>query len=51
MDAGPKAMWINSFRHGVRIGLFEVRRIPGPAKTITQPIGHAWMPSTHVAMT
>ncbi|MDA0638965.1 IS66 family transposase, partial [Nonomuraea sp. MCN248] len=39
MDAGTKAMWINSFRHGVRIGLSEVRRIPGAAKTVTQPIG------------
>jgi hypothetical protein len=32
-------MWVNSFRHGVRIGLSEIRRIPGPAKTVTQPIG------------
>lgn len=39
MDTGTKAMWINSFRHGVRIGLSEVRRVPGPAKTVTQPIG------------
>ncbi|GLW97327.1 transposase [Microtetraspora sp. NBRC 16547] len=39
MDAGTQAMWITSFRHGVRIGLSEVRRIPGPAKTVTQPIG------------
>jgi transposase len=39
IEAGTKAMWINSFRHGVRVGLSEVRRIPGPAKTVTQPIG------------
>ncbi|TMR88382.1 IS66 family transposase [Nonomuraea basaltis] len=39
MSAGTQAMWINSFRHGVRVGLSQVRRIPGPAKTVTQPIG------------
>ncbi|WP_344194148.1 IS66 family transposase, partial [Acrocarpospora corrugata] len=39
VDPGTKAMWINSFRHGVRVGLSQVRRIPGPAKTVTQPIG------------
>ena len=39
MSAGTQTMWINSFRHGVRIGLSQVRRIPGPAKTVTQPIG------------
>jgi transposase len=32
-------MWIKSFQHGVRIGLSEIRRIPGPAKTLTQPAG------------
>jgi transposase len=39
IDPAAKAMWIHSFHHGVRIGLSEVRRIPGPAKTVTQPIG------------
>jgi transposase len=39
IPAGTLAMWTRSFRHGVRIGLAEVRRIPGPAKTVTQPIG------------
>ena len=39
IDPGTKAMWTNSFRHGVRVGLSEVRRIPGPAKTVTQPLG------------
>jgi transposase len=39
IDPGTKQMWINSFRHGVRVGLSQVRRIPGPAKTVTQPIG------------
>ncbi|MEV6863677.1 IS66 family transposase [Streptosporangium subroseum] len=39
IDPGTKAMWLGSFRHGVRIGLSQVRRIPGPAKTVTQPIG------------
>ena len=39
IDPGTKTMWINSFRHGVRVGLSQVRRIPGPAKTVTQPIG------------
>ncbi|GAA4508183.1 hypothetical protein GCM10023096_09130 [Nonomuraea ferruginea] len=37
---GTKAMGINSFRHGVRVGLSEVRRIPGPAKTVTQLLGN-----------
>jgi transposase len=32
-------MWTKSLRHGVRIGLSEVRRTPGPAKTVTQPVG------------
>jgi transposase len=36
---GTLTMWTRSFRHGVRIGLAEVRRIPGPAKTVTQPVG------------
>jgi hypothetical protein len=39
IPAGTKAMWTKSFRHGVRIGLAEVRRTPGPAKTVTQPVG------------
>jgi transposase len=39
IDPGTKQMWITSFHHGVRVGLSEVRRIPGPAKTVTQPIG------------
>jgi hypothetical protein len=39
INVGTKAMWITSFRHGVRVGLSEIRRIPGPAKTVTQPIG------------
>jgi hypothetical protein len=39
LPAGTKAMWTRSFRHGVRIGLAEVRPIPGPAKTVTQPVG------------
>jgi hypothetical protein len=39
IDPGTKQMWINSFRHGVRVGLSQVRRIPGSAKTVTQPIG------------
>jgi transposase len=39
IETGTKAMWIRSFRHGVRIGLSQLPRIPGPAKTITQPIG------------
>jgi transposase len=41
IPAGTKAMWTRSFRHGVRIGLAEVRRVPGPAKTVTQPVGRA----------
>ncbi|WP_405084024.1 IS66 family transposase [Microbispora sp. NBC_01389] len=36
---GTRRMWISSFRHGVRVGLSEVRRLPGPAKTVTQPVG------------
>ncbi|MFG2251002.1 IS66 family transposase, partial [Spirillospora sp. NPDC048823] len=39
LPAGTRAMWTRSFRHGVRIGLAEVRRTPGPAKTVTQPVG------------
>jgi hypothetical protein len=39
IDPGTKAMWLGSFRHGVRLGLSQVRRIPGPAKTVTQPVG------------
>jgi transposase len=35
---GTLNMWTRSFRHGVRIGLAEVRRIHGPAKTVTQPV-------------
>ncbi|MFC6087134.1 IS66 family transposase [Sphaerisporangium aureirubrum] len=36
---GTQAMWIESFRHGVRLGLSKIPRIPRPAKTVTQPIG------------
>jgi hypothetical protein len=39
MEAGTKTMWLRSYRHGVRVGLSQVRRIPGPAKTVTQPVG------------
>jgi transposase len=39
IDPGTMAMWITSFRNGVRVGLSEVRRIPGPAKTVTQLVG------------
>ncbi|WP_443078996.1 IS66 family transposase [Streptosporangium sp. NBC_01495] len=39
IEAGTKAMWLKSFRHGVRVGLSQVRRLPGPAKTVAQPFG------------
>jgi hypothetical protein len=39
IPAGTQAMWTRSFRHGVRVGLAEIRRTPGPAKTVTQPVG------------
>jgi hypothetical protein len=36
---GTLAMWTTMFRAGVRVGLAEVKRLPGPAKTVTQPTG------------
>ena len=45
-DAGEPAIpapiadrLISAFRHGVRVGLSEVRRIPGPKSSTKQPIG------------
>ncbi|WP_182878242.1 IS66 family transposase [Microbispora sp. H10670] len=37
--AGTLAMFTTMFRGGVAVGLSEVRRVPGPAKTVTQPVG------------
>ncbi|GES17101.1 hypothetical protein Amac_106990 [Acrocarpospora macrocephala] len=39
IDTGVKDELIRLFKHGVRVGLSEVPRIPGPAKTVTQPVG------------
>lgn len=37
--AGTPAMFVKMFRGGVAVGLSEVKRVPGPAKTVTQPVG------------
>ncbi|MBF8194700.1 IS66 family transposase, partial [Nonomuraea sp. K274] len=37
--AGTLAMFTRMFRGGVAVGLSEVKRVPGPAKTVTQPVG------------
>jgi hypothetical protein len=37
--AGTLAMFTKMFRGGVAVGLSEVKRVPGPAKTVTQPVG------------
>jgi hypothetical protein len=39
IDPKVKQKLITSFRHGVRVGLSQVARVPGPAKTVKQPIG------------
>jgi transposase len=39
IDPAVKDELISLFRHGVRVGLSEVRRVPGPAKTVKQPLG------------
>lgn len=39
IPAGTLAMFTKMFRGGVAVGLSQVRRLPGPAKTVTQPIG------------
>lgn len=39
IDPGTRQELIHNFRHGVRVGLSQVRRIPGPAKTVKQPVG------------
>ncbi|WP_405088324.1 transposase [Microbispora sp. NBC_01389] len=37
--AGTLTMFTKMFRGGVAVGLSEVKRVPGPAKTVTQPVG------------
>ncbi|GAA2401188.1 IS66 family transposase [Nonomuraea africana] len=37
--AGTQAMFARMFRGGVAVGLSQVKRLPGPAKTVTQPVG------------
>jgi hypothetical protein len=37
--AGTLAMFTKMFRGGVAVGLSQVKRLPGPAKTVTQPVG------------
>lgn len=37
--AGTLAMFTKMFRSGVAVGLSQVKRLSGPAKTITQPLG------------
>ncbi|MEO3861498.1 transposase [Acrocarpospora sp. B8E8] len=39
IEAGTLTMFTKMFRGGVAVGLSEVKRIPGPAKTVTQPVG------------
>ncbi|WP_369986509.1 DUF6444 domain-containing protein [Streptosporangium sp. 'caverna'] len=36
---GHRDMWIRGFQHGVRVGPAEPPGIPGPADTVTQPLG------------
>ncbi|MEU7915453.1 transposase [Microbispora bryophytorum] len=37
--AGTLTMFTKMFRGGVAVGLSEVKRVPGPPKTVTQPVG------------
>ncbi|MEU6788782.1 transposase [Nonomuraea angiospora] len=37
--AGTLAMFTKMFRGGVAVGLSAVKRTPGSAKTVTQPVG------------
>lgn len=39
IDPQVKQELVRSYRHGVRVGLSEVRRVAGPAKTTKQPTG------------
>ena len=39
IGAGTLAMFTTMYRGAVAVGLSEVKRLPGPAKTVTQPIG------------
>jgi hypothetical protein len=39
IDPQTRQELIRSYRHGVRVGLSEVRRVAGPAKTTKQPVG------------
>ncbi|MEV6157788.1 transposase [Nonomuraea sp. NPDC052129] len=38
---GTLAMFAKMFRGGVAVGLSQVKRLPGPSKTVTQPVGRA----------
>ncbi|MFI0425216.1 transposase [Spongiactinospora sp. 9N601] len=39
IPAGTLAMFTKMYRGGVAVGLSRVRRLPGAAKTVTQPVG------------